>query len=137
MLQPRPPSDAGVEGWRGGGAAPGNGALANSELRPARRAATARQTQPAHQADPGGHPNKHSLGPNLRRIFSDGADRSGDIERGSRDHGDPGWASSGGQEGVPSLRRGLGELLGHDFSVEAPATGGQAGRQVPVCGVLP
>lgn len=123
-----------MEGW---GCGSRKRRARNSELRPARRAATARQTQPAHQADPGGHPNKHSLGPNLRRIFSDGADRSGDIERGSRDHGDPGWASSGGQEGVPSLRRGLGELLGHDFSVEAPATGGQAGRQVPVCGVLP
>lgn len=47
------------------------------------------QTQPAHQADPGGHPSKHCLGPNLRSIYTYGADRSGDKEKNSRDHGDP------------------------------------------------
>lgn len=53
----------------------------NSELLPARRAATAPQTQPDHQADLGGHPSKHNLGLNLRRIYTDGADRSGDKEK--------------------------------------------------------
>lgn len=31
-----------------------------------------------------------SLGLNLRHIYTDGADRSGDKEKSSRDHGDPG-----------------------------------------------
>lgn len=76
-----------------------------SELRPAQGARTAPQTQPAHPADPNGHPSKHGLGPHLRFIYTDGADRTGDAQESPKDHGDPGWASSGGQAGSQILRR--------------------------------
>lgn len=103
-LQPRPPSDGGC-----GSRKPRS---CSSELRPARRAGTAPQTQPAHPEDPSGRPNKRGLDPNLRHLYTDGVDRTGITERGPRDHGDPGRASSGEQAGSPSLRSGRQELLG-------------------------
>lgn len=84
----------------------------SSELRSARRAGTAPQTQPAHPEDPSDRPSKRGLDPNLRHLYTDGVDRTGIAERGPRDHGDPGRASSGEQAGSPSLRSERQELLG-------------------------
>lgn len=125
-LEPRPPSD--------GGAAPGNGAVSTQRScdptlprRPRRLSQTTRRA-PAAAA------GTAAPGPSLGHLRTDGADCAA---RNPGGHGDLGRASGREPSGASGLRSGRWGGGGHDLRVEAPAARGQAGRQVPVCGLLP
>lgn len=125
-LEPRPPSD--------GGAAPGNGTVATQRScdptlprRPRRLSQTTRRA-PAAAA------GTATPGPSLGHLRPDGADCAA---RNPGGHGDLGRASGREPSGASGLRSGRRGGGGHDLGVEAPAARGQAGRQVPVCGLLP